>query len=102
MKTYRYFWQLIRYRPHTYAADLTGAIIHFELSAAQGLILKAFFDGLAGEAGLPLLQVFALQLGQLLLVLLSLYVAVIARVNFTEHGMALLIRNMMARSCGNV
>ncbi len=97
MKTYRYFWQLIRFRPRTYAADLTGATIHFGLSAAQGLILKAFFDGLVGVGGLPLLQVIALQLGQLFLVLLSLYVAVMALVNFTEHGMALLIRNMMAR-----
>ena len=97
MKTYRYFWQLIRYRPRIYAADLTGATVHFGLSAVQGLILKAFFDGLTGEGGLPLLQVIALQLGQLFLVLLSLYVAVMAYVNFTEHGMALLIRNMMAR-----
>jgi ATP-binding cassette subfamily B protein len=97
MKTYQYFWQLIRYRPRTYAADLTGATVHFGLLAVQGVILKAFFDGLTGEGGLPLLQVIALQLGQLFLVLLSLYVAVMAYVNFTEQGMALLIRNMVAR-----
>jgi ATP-binding cassette subfamily B protein len=97
MKTYQYFWRLIRFRPRMYAADLTGATAHFALSAVQGLILKAFFDGLTGEGGLPLPQVIALQLGQLVLVLLSLYAAVMAYVNFTEHGMALLIRNMMAR-----
>lgn len=97
MKTYQYFWQLIRFRPRIYATDLTGATMHFALSAVQGLILKAFFDGLTGEGGLPLPHVIALQLGQLLLVLLSLYVAVMAYVNFTEQGMALLIRNMIAR-----
>ena len=57
MKTYHYFWQLIRFRPRTYAADLTGATVHFGLLAVQGIILKAFFDGLTGEGGLPLLQV---------------------------------------------
>jgi ATP-binding cassette subfamily B protein len=97
MKTYKYFWQLIRYRPRLYATDLIAATVHFGLSAVQGLILKAFFDWLAGEGGLPLLQVIGLQLLQLFLVLLSLYIAVMAFVNFTENGSALLIRNMMAR-----
>lgn len=97
MKTYRYFWQLIRFRPRYFVTDVTGATVHFALAAAQGIILKAFFDGLTGEGGLPLLQVIALQLAQLILVLLSFYVAVMAYVNFTEHGMSLLIRNMMAR-----
>ena len=97
MKTYQYFWQLIRFRPRIYAADLIGATVHFGLLAVQGIILKAFFDGLTGEGGLPLPQIITLELGQLSLVLLSLYVAVMANINFTEHGMALLIRNMMAR-----
>ncbi len=97
MKTYQYFWQLIRFRPRMYATDLIGASVHFGLLAVQGVILKAFFDGLAGQGGLPLPQVIGLQLLQLFLVLLSLYVAVLAFVNFVQHGMALLIRNMMDR-----
>ncbi len=96
METYRYFWQLIRFRPRYFATDISGATIHFALGAAQGLILKAYFDGLTGEGGLPFPQVVAIQLVQLLLVLVSFYVAVMAYVNFTEHGMSLLIRNMMA------
>ncbi len=97
MKTYRYFWELIRFRPDYYVRDVTGVTVHFGLATVQGIILKAFFDGLTGQGGLPLLYVIGVQLLHLALVLIPLYVAVIAYVNFTEHSMALLIRNMMAR-----
>lgn len=96
MKTYHYFWQLIRYRPRYYISDLTGATIHFALSTVQGLILKAFFDGLTGVGGLPLWPIVGWQILQTTLALISLYVAVLAFVNFTQHSMALLIRNMFA------
>lgn len=94
LKTYQYFWELIKFRPKYYAKDLTGATIHFALSAVQGLILKAYFDGLTGEGGLPVWQVVGVQVVHLALVLISLYIAVMAYVNFTQHGMSLLIRNM--------
>ncbi len=96
LKTYQYFWQLIKFRPKEYAKDLTGATIHFALSSVLGLILKAYFDGLTGAGGLPVWQVVGVQLIHLALVLISLYVAVMAYVNFTQHGMALLIRNMFS------
>jgi len=94
LKTYQYFWQLIRFRPKEYAKDLSGVTIHFALSTVQGLILKAYFDGLTGVGGLPVWQVIIVQIIQVSLVLLSLYIAVMAYVNFTQHGMTLLIRNM--------
>ena len=96
LKTYQYFWQLIRFRPKYYARDLSGVTIHFALSAVQGLILKAYFDGLTGVGGLPVWQVVGVQIIQLALVLFSLYVAIIGYVNFTQHGMALLVRNMFS------
>ena len=97
LKTYQYFWQLIRFRPKYYAKDLSGVTLHFALSTVQGLILKAYFDGLTGVGGLPVWQVVGVQLVQLTLVLLSLYVALMGYVNFTQHGMALLISNMFHR-----
>lgn len=45
LKTYQYFWRLIRYRPLYYLSDLTGVTIHFALATVQGLILKAFLMG---------------------------------------------------------
>jgi len=96
MKTYQYFWQLIRYRPRYYLSDLTGATIHFALATVQGLILKAFFDGLTGVGGRPLQTIINWQVALTALTLMSLYVAVLAFVNFTQHSMALLIHNMFA------
>jgi ATP-binding cassette subfamily B protein len=99
MKTVQYFWEMIRFRPRYYLLDLTGATIHFALSTVLGLILRAFFNGLSDETGTVLTAAAAA--GWLLLqtavVLLTLTIAVLAYVNFTQHNMALLIRNMIAR-----
>ena len=97
MKTYKYFWRLIRFRPRYYLTDISWVTVHFALATVQGLILKAFFDGLTDEGGLSLWPVVGIQLAQMALVLLSLYLAVTGFVNFTQHGMALVIRNMLAR-----
>ncbi len=96
MKTYHYFWQLIRYRPLYYIGDLSGVTITTALAVVQGLVLKAFFDGLTGVAERPLWTIVGWQVALTTLVLLSLYLAVMAYVNFTQHSMALLIRNMFA------
>ncbi len=96
MKTYHYFWRLIRFRPRYYAQDLIGVTIHFALATVQGLILKAFFDGLSGDGGLTLWPVMGLQTLYLIAMMVSLGVAVMGFVNFTQHGMALLIRNMFS------
>ncbi|MFN2250848.1 MAG: ATP-binding cassette domain-containing protein [Anaerolineae bacterium] len=99
LKVHQYFWRLMRFRPRFYVTDLTWATVHFALGTVQGLILKAYFDGLTGDAAraLDLWQVVGLQVGWLALSLISFYLAVIAFVNFTFHGRALLIRNMLAR-----
>lgn len=99
MKTYRYFYELMRFRPRYYLTDIISATIHFALSTVLGLILRGFFNGLTGEPGfsLTLWQTLAAQVGQTLLVLVTLYIAVMAAINFEQHGMALLVRNMFAR-----
>lgn len=99
MKTYQYFWQLMRYRPWRYGNDVVWATIHFALATVLGLILQAFFNGLTGDEGfsLTLWQTIGSQAIYLFVTILSLYLAVMAFVTFTQHGMALLIRNMINR-----
>ncbi len=97
MKTYQYYWRLIRFRPRYYSQDIFWITVHFSLSTVQGLILKAFFDGLTGAGGLALGPVLGIQTAQLALALLSLYLTVMAFVSFSQHGMALVIRNMVSR-----
>lgn len=99
MKTWRYFWDLIRYRPRYYATDLTGVTVRFALTTVTGLILRAYFNGLSNEGGLVVdaWTAVGLELLHIVLVLVSLYAAVMGYVNFTQHGMALVMRNMFAR-----
>ena len=99
MKTWRYFWELMRFRPRYYASDLSGVTIHFLLMTVTGLILRAFFNGLSNEGGLVIGVWAAVGLEVLHAVLLvtTSYIAVMAFVNFTQHGMALVMRNMLAR-----
>jgi ATP-binding cassette, subfamily B, bacterial len=97
MPVYRYLWQLIRFRPRYYATDLSWATVHMALATVEGLILKAFFDHLTGHGGLALRPVIGLQVLYTALAMLSLYLAVMGYVNVTQHGMALVVRNMLAR-----
>lgn len=99
MKTYQYFWRLMRYRPWYYANDIFWVTIHFAVMTVQGLILRAYFNGLTGSANFSLDagQTVVAQFGYLAISLLSLYLAVMAFVTFTQHGMALLTRNMVER-----
>ena len=99
MKTYQYFLQLMRFRPRYYLTDIAWATIHFAMLTVTGLILRGYFNGLTGDAGVSftVLQAIGLQFVYTFLTLLSLYIAVMASTNFQQHGMALLIRNMLAR-----
>ncbi|HSM54771.1 MAG TPA: ABC transporter ATP-binding protein [Candidatus Sulfomarinibacteraceae bacterium] len=97
LPTWRYFWRLMRFRPRYYASDLIGITIRFTLMTVTGLILRAFFNGLAAGDGFTVSAWTAvgLQLLYAVLSVTSLVVAVMAFVNFTQHGMALLIRNLL-------
>jgi ATP-binding cassette, subfamily B, bacterial len=99
MQTYQYFWRLMRYRPRYYLTDLTSATLHFMLFTVVGLILRGFFNGLTGAEGfsLALWQAVGAHILFALLSMGTLYLAIMGYVNFTQHGMALAIRNMVAR-----
>jgi ATP-binding cassette subfamily B protein len=99
MKPYQYFWQLIKYRPKYYLADIVSFTMSALAGTLVGLILRAFFNGLTGDAGFRLSTgqaVFA-QIGQLLLVTGMMIAANLAFAAFQYRGMALMIRNIMAR-----
>ncbi|MCA9941148.1 MAG: ABC transporter ATP-binding protein [Anaerolineales bacterium] len=99
MKPYQYYWELIKFRPRYYVADVVTFTIHASTQAVLGLLLRAYFNYLTGDAGLALTvgQVVAGQVGHALVVAGALAAAALAYINFEFHCMALLIRNMFAR-----
>ena len=99
MKTYQYYWQLIRFQPKDYASDIVMISIHFASMTALGLILRAYFNYLTGDAGfaLPLWPVVILQLLYAAVVASSQMGAGWAFINFEFKSYSLLIRNMLAR-----
>lgn len=95
MKTYQYLWELIKFRPKYYATDITTFTVHSALATATGLILKAFFDHLNQTGSMGLAPVLGWHVGVLLVTIATLWTAVLATTHFLQHGMALLIRNML-------
>ncbi len=99
MNTLSYYWRLIRFTPNYYAADIITISIHFAVTTALGLILRAFFNGLTGESSfaLPLWPIVGLQVAYALVAALSQMGAGWAFINFEHISYNLLIRNMLAR-----
>ncbi len=99
LSTWRYLWSLIRFRPRIYAQDLLGVTSSFALRTITGLILRAFLDGLTGATafGLGLTPTLVLQSVLIVLEVVTLYAAFMGYLHFTQHGMALLMRNMLGR-----
>ncbi len=67
MKPYQMIWRLIRYKPWIYLVDLIFWILISTLPIVPGLLSKAFFDTISGEApfepGLPALIILTLMTG---------------------------------------
>lgn len=99
MKTYQYFWKLIRFRPVYYFTDVVTFTLHASSMAALGLILQGFFNYLTGEEGFTLTVGWTIlaQIGYALVMGGTLAAAALAFMNFHVHGVSLLIRNMTAR-----
>jgi len=99
MQTYQYFWQMIRFRPRYYSADLLGITVHFALTTVFGVILRAYFNDLTGDEGfsLSLWPVVVLQILYALVASASLIWADLGLTNFRYQVTALMIRNMLAR-----
>ncbi|MCP4361806.1 MAG: ABC transporter ATP-binding protein [Chloroflexi bacterium] len=99
LKTYQYFWRLIKFRPGFYFGDVITISIHMMATAAVGLILKLFFDWLTGENNLDVTvwTFVGLQLTAAFIIGASLTGAALFYINFQYHSYALLMRNLLAR-----
>ncbi|MAU01211.1 MAG: ABC transporter ATP-binding protein [Anaerolineaceae bacterium] len=99
MNTLSYYWRLIRFQPKYYASDIITISIHFAITTALGLILRAFFNGLTGESSfaLPLWPIVGLQIAYALIAATSQMAAGWSFINFQYISYDLMIRNMLAR-----
>jgi ATP-binding cassette, subfamily B, bacterial len=99
MKAYQYFWRLIRFRPVYYATDFSNITLHYTIMTGLGLILRAYFNHLTGSEafGLSLWPVVGLQILYGAAAGLTLYIAIVAHINFKFHAIGLMMRNLMAR-----
>ncbi|MEZ4870502.1 MAG: ABC transporter ATP-binding protein [Caldilineaceae bacterium] len=92
-------WRLARFRPGLYLLQ-TSLYLGYTLSLAfSGLILRAFFDGLAGEPGAwALALIILLQLGNTLLAMVGLGGAnAIGFYNYRQSTQALFLSNVFGR-----
>jgi len=99
LKTYQYYWALIKYSPRYFITDITTATIFWLSFTVDGLLLRGFFNYLTGEEG------FSLSLGVVnvsmivytIIAGLALAGAILANTVFRQRSMALMIRNMFER-----
>jgi ATP-binding cassette subfamily B protein len=94
-----FWWRLVRFRPGFYTSAFCLYIGYTLSLAFSGLILRAFFDRLAGEPGaLAITMVVLLQLGNTLLAMVGLGGAnAIGFYHYYPATQALLFRNLFAR-----
>ena len=99
MKTYTYFWRLIRYKPHLYFTDTISITLHYVAMTAAGLIMQAYFNLLTGDGGwtLSLGQIVVLQASYFTFASLTMMIAVLAHIAFKYRVMGLLIRNLFGQ-----
>lgn len=97
MKTYQYFWELIKYRPKYYTIDVIAMVLNLGLFTIQGLVLRAFFNYLTDDAQFSLEWIIAGQVGYSLLLIIGGLGAMLAFNHFLFHTTALLIRNLIGR-----
>lgn len=99
LKTYWYFWRLIRYSWKFFLTDFLTATLFWLSHTVLGLILRAFFNFLTGEGGFALSvgPVVALQSGYAVVAAAAMAAAILANSAFRYQSMALMIRNMFAR-----
>ncbi|MCA9984435.1 MAG: ABC transporter ATP-binding protein [Anaerolineales bacterium] len=100
MKPYQYFWRLMRYRPFSYAMDLTTITLHAMVLPVTGLVLQGYFNWITGEGSWELFLGQAIALQVLAAVLTELFIigADIAWTDFQTTGTSLLMRNIFRRT----
>lgn len=90
-------WQLVRFRPLFYGASFALWTIFFALPLASGLIVRAFFDGLTGDAPAVLapLTLVALLLSVEIGRVGVFYISLLSWFNFSMAAEGLLRANML-------
>ncbi len=90
-------WRVIRFRPVFYGASFSLWICFYLLPLAGGLIVRAFFDGLTGDAPVTLgpLTLVALLLAVELGRVAFFYVSLLSWYNFSMAAEGLLRANML-------
>jgi ATP-binding cassette subfamily B protein len=90
-------WRLVRFRPIFYAICFVLWVIFMQLPLASGLIVRAFFDGLTGEAPATLgpLALIGVLLGVELGRVIVFYISLISFFNFSMAVEGLLRANML-------
>lgn len=97
--TFRHLLRLIRFRLVQWFMDMGGFGLRLTMIPLGGLVLRGFFNFLTGEPGTQI-GVVAAALFQVLLGVVAVGAMVIAfygNFAYRYHGMALMIRNMVAR-----
>lgn len=99
MNPIHFWWRQVRFRPGVYTIGVSLYIGYTLSLAFSGLILRAFFDRLAGEPGaLAITTVVLLQLGNTLLAMIGLGGANASSFyNYYLAIQALLFHNLFAR-----
>lgn len=98
MKTNNSFWELIKFRPWHYAANvLAWTLIHLT-PLAPGLIVKAFFDHLTGgaQATLGLTTILVLLAVSGLVKILAIFAGMTTDLHHRFRIVSLLRRNLLA------
>jgi ATP-binding cassette, subfamily B, bacterial len=99
MKTWRYYWRLVRYVPWSYTLNLSAIVVVLLLEMAPGLIAREFFNALSGaaSAGLSLWTLVALLVASAVARIAFLLVLPATNTTFVFTAGALLRKNMLAR-----
>jgi ATP-binding cassette, subfamily B, bacterial len=99
MRTWQYYWRLVRYMPWIYLFNLGAIVVVLVLEMAPGLIAREFFNALSGAAGvgLGLWELVALLIGSAVARIAFLMVLPATNTTFVFTVGALLRKNMLAR-----
>ncbi len=98
MRTRTLIWQLIRYRPGLYAADIAAWIAILLLELGAGYVAKLFFDAITGTApaGLTVWSIVALVLAAGAARIVSILVGALIDIRHRFTMETLLRRNLLA------
>ena len=92
LKTYQYYFRLIRYSLKYFLTDISTATVFWLSFTVIGLILRAFFNYLTSsdEFGLPVGPIVGLHIGYAVIASLALIGAILANVAFRQKSTCLL------------